>query len=163
MSAASKMADNKIFKTGLVLFCIGRGLSIIESIGLLIYDLIYSFNEQLYGYSNLRTVVFLIISALLTASVIVFAAVTNKRLKANESVRAAAIALSISIAVTLLFVTYGILNNIISDLLVYRFADVSALIAYIAQSLLLTVVSGDLLSIIGGFILFAYGLKKAKK
>ena len=107
--------SNKFFKWALILFCIGRGLSILESVGLLVYDAVYNYNELLYGYENWQTIIFLAISVLLTATVIVFAVMTNRRKRLGENVKAVAITLTVADIAMLLHLTYVLgfqhLNN----------------------------------------------------
>ncbi len=135
----------------------------LESAGLLIYDAVYNFNKMFYGYENWQTLIFLAVSIALTAAVIVFAVMTNKKKNSQNKVKAFAITLIAVDMAMLLQLTYGVANNVMSDLTVYHFGDVAALISYIAQTILLTVVSGDLLGIIGAGMLLSFGFKNAKK
>lgn len=153
---------DKFFKWALCLFCIGRGLSILESVGLLIFDALSNYDEVFYGYESWQTVVFLLISVALTTLVIVFAAILRKKEKSQKSVKAAAITLIASDVVMLLHLTYGVLSNMLSDITVNSLASLMAFVVFLSGALLLTLVSGDLLSIIGAAMLLRYGFKKAK-
>ncbi len=150
---------NKNYKVGLILFSIGEGLAILEAIGLLIYDIILNYNDKLYGYANWQTIIYIAVSVLLTAAVIIFAALTKKSAEEKQT-KIFSILLMIFSGVAILYGIYGVLNNIMTDMSYYYFTEISEIISYAARQLLLLIVSGNGFIIIGAAILIFFGFKK---